>query len=49
MWRDGPCQVRCGPVCAGFVVEGGQITKRAPILRRWSLTNLMALAVWIVL
>lgn len=31
---DGLYQVRTGYLCAGFVVEGGVVTRIAPILRK---------------
>ena len=40
--RDGLYQVTHQGICAGFVVEQGQVTRCAPILRRrltWWLTK----------
>lgn len=32
--RDGLWRVELRDICAGFVVEGGRVTRCAPILRR---------------
>jgi len=44
--RDGLYQVTAGYFCAGFIVEGGRITKCAPIL--WKrLSYWVTIAKWI--
>lgn len=45
--RDGLYQVQWRGVTAGFVVAGGWVVRRAPVLRRWGVGGLMAKAVWL--
>lgn len=44
--RDGLYRVTTSYLCAGFVVERGQVTRCAPVLRR-KLAYWTTLAVWL--